>query len=67
MATPNICKKAKTHRNRPMDHTPPDKMGKQSKEALCPSAIKIPDTDDEIEEPNEAVFCEGECAAWMHR
>lgn len=68
MATPNTSKKAKTKRNRPVDHTPPDKTGKKTKEALCPICNKkIPDTADEIEEPQEAVFCEGECSAWMHR
>ena len=50
------------------DHTPPDKTSKKTKEVLCSVCNKkIPDTADEVEEPKEAVFCEGECLAWMHR
>ena len=42
-------------------------MDKKTKESLCPICNKIPDTVDEVEEPQEAVFCESECSAWMHR
>ena len=68
MATPNTSKKSKTKQARPVDNTPPDKTGKKVKEVLCPICDKkILDTAEEGEKPQEAIFCEGECSAWLHR
>lgn len=67
MTTPSDTKK-KTKRNRPVDHSPPDKTGKKTREAICPVCNKkIPETTEEGEEPQEAVFCEGDCSTWIHR
>ena len=40
VATANTSKKAKTKQNRPVDYTPLDKMGKKTKEVLCPICNK---------------------------
>ena len=66
--TPTTTRKEKIKRTRPVDHTPPDKTNKKSKDEFCSICNKnIPETAEDDEEPQQAVFCEGECSTWIHR
>ena len=65
MTTPQ----AKTKRVRPSSSSPPtvNKKNKDNPTQVCPVCESTIVDDDELNEGEDAIFCEGECQIWLHR
>ena len=65
MTTPQV----KTKRVRPSSSSPPtvNKKNKDNPTQVCPVCESTIVDDHELNEGEDAIFCEGECQIWLHR